>query len=99
MKIYDVIKIVLKGKGGKEFRDSDKLLIWEIWERGGFVKNGVITKYDFMSATCTETIRRARQKIQATPKNFDLRSSKTIAEKRKERQASRGTFVFREKMF
>ena len=44
-------------------RDSDRLLILEVWEREGLILNP-IQREQFMQVSSTETIRRVRQKYQ-----------------------------------
>jgi len=64
-KVYDVLKEMLVNK--PELRNSDKKLAWEFWSKQGAIKNGFLSKEDFLSgAENYETIRRCRQKIQET---------------------------------
>lgn len=62
MKLYDIVKQILQTY--PTTRDSDKSLIWQVWVKGGYVQNGVITKWDFFDATTPESITRARRKVQ-----------------------------------
>ena len=95
-KIYDLIFDLLTNH--PDLRDSDKKLIWKIWDELQLIDttHRCIIQEAFMLAPSTETIRRCRQKIQelhpelqGTPKVKKLRQS--IAEQR-------GTHIFREKL-
>ena len=71
MKIYDLVKNILENS--EQTRNSDKLLIWEVYKKIGIVKDvewfgdrEAIIRDNFLSARipATETITRARRKIQ-----------------------------------
>lgn len=94
MKTYDLIYKLLSDN--PKLRDSDRLLMWKIWEMTGSVKNGVMTQEGFMNAEHFETIRRTRQKVQED--HEELKSSPRIQAYKDEKQASKGTFVYREKV-
>lgn len=92
-KTYDLIKKLLTND--PELRDSDKKLIWEVWDQLNLTDSFVyISRLNFMKAPSTETIRRCRQKIQEL--HPELQSSKRIRELREEKEKEKGTFIFRE---
>lgn len=95
---YDLVKELLTDY--PELRDSDKKLIWEVWERlsltywMSITDQVCITKEDFMNAPSTESIRRCRQKIQET--HPELRGTEKIQRARKAIADQKGTHVYRE---
>lgn len=93
MKLYDLIKKLLEED--EKMRDDDRLLMWEVWKLEG-KSMYYITMENFMTATSTETIRRTRQKVQQD--NPRLRASKGVQSLRDEKQAEKGTFVYREEI-
>lgn len=96
MRVYDIVKQILEDN--IKTRDSDKYLIWNVWERQGIIKSNNISKENFIELSAhTETIRRNRQHIQQRyPK---LRASKRARNVRREIQRQKGTHSFRETMF
>lgn len=99
-KLYDVVKKLLTNYPA--LRDSDKLLMWNVWGIEGFISsygNSLvrhITRDNFMKATSAESITRCRRKIQ---EEFpELQSSKNIKEARDQKASEKGTFVYREKI-
>jgi hypothetical protein len=94
MKLYDKIKSLLEQY--PVLRDSDKKLIWAIWDKEGFAVNRVMRFDDFMLATSPESIRRCRQKIQEL--NPDLEGTVKVRRARKEISDQKGTHIFREKV-
>lgn len=95
VKLYVLVEKLLRSN--PELRDSDRLLIWEIWKLQGIVSMGTISMTAFVQkAQLPENIRRTRQKIQE--KYPELRSSFSIQTAKKEKQAQKGTFVYREKV-
>lgn len=87
MKTYDLVKKLLTEY--PELRNSDKKLIWKVWEVQGVAKT-YITKQDFMEkAELSETIRRARQLVMEEHPELKghVRNSK--------KEATKGTFAFR----
>lgn len=94
MKTYDLIYKLLKEN--PRLRDSDRLLMWRIWEMTGAVKNGVMTQEGFMNAEHFETIRRTRQKVQED--HEELKSSPLIQAYKDDKQSTKGTFVYREQV-
>ena len=101
IKTYDLIKELLTDY--PELRDSDKKLMWRVWNELGFIlRDGrewipdFINKDDFMKAPSTETIRRCRQKIQEL--HPELRSSKEVQKMKDKKEASKSTFVYRDEV-
>lgn len=96
MKTYDLVKELLEKYPA--LRDSDRLLIWNVWGKLGFLNSDygatVIEKSMFMKAPHPETIRRSRADIQ---RRFpELRSSKAIQKMKNEKAAEKGTHIYRE---
>lgn len=99
MKLYNKILDLLKHDA--HYRNSDRRLIWAIWEDEGLVANDFcngesIDFENFMDATSPETIRRTRQMIQA--EYPELQSDKKILLEKKKIEAQRGTHIFREEV-
>jgi len=96
MKLYDLVKSLLTDH--PELRDSDKKLIWRVWEEldltGTTELSQAMYYANFLRAPSTESIRRCRQKIQE--KHPELRGSKKVQEFRKAKQETKSTFVYRE---
>lgn len=96
--MYDLILKLLDEE--PELRNSDKKLQWRVWEKTGYIKEGVNFQYlpyqYFMSKKIanTETIRRTRQKIQEL--HPELGAVADVAAARAEKAKSKGTWVFRE---
>jgi hypothetical protein len=93
MKIYDLVKKLLEEN--QRYRDSDKELIWAVWQRLGFATTS-ITKEQFLLDTCPlpESIRRCRQNIQEHFPNLD--ASEGVKRARRKKEKEKGAFVFRE---
>lgn len=92
MKLYDKVKDLLVKY--PQLRDSDKRLIWAIWTVSNKTSFGSITKDSFYSANSSESITRARRKVQEL--NPELRPTKLVQETRHKKQQDKGTFIFRE---
>jgi hypothetical protein len=103
MKIYDLVKRILERDPFA--RNSDKVLLWEVWEYQGAVcekidirtlkRQKYINKEMFLDGRLisTETITRARRKVQEIHKN--LRASKYIQAERRSREKTKGLFIFK----
>ena len=91
-RLYDQVKELLEKY--PSMRDSDRILVWNVWGFQGYVKSGSISRSDFFKAANTESIRRVRQKIQE--KFPALRSSKEVQKMKDEKEKEKGTFVYRE---
>jgi hypothetical protein len=94
MKLYDVVLKLLIDY--PKLRDSDRLLIWNVWGVLGYLHEGKISRSSFMLGPHTESIRRVRQKIQE--KYPDLGSSDSVQSAKDEKEDEKGTFVYREKV-
>lgn len=95
MKIYDKVKLLLQLF--PDLRDSDRKLIWTVWEdEMGFTPGalGSMNYHCFMEATSPESIRRCRQKIQEN--HPELRSSKEIQGAKNSIARQKGTHIYRE---
>lgn len=92
--LYEKIKQLLIDSAC--YRNSDRRLIWRIWEEQGLTGGGgvYINFGQFMLATSPETIRRTRQKVQ---QDFpELQSDKSVLKVKKSIEAQKGTHVYRE---
>lgn len=95
MKLYNTIRSLLRQN--PELRDSDRKLIWLVWEMEGSVRNGVMTQSGFLDSKSTETIRRTRQKVQES--HQELQSSPTVKKFKDNIQRQKGTHVYREPLY
>lgn len=94
MKLYDLVKDILEAR--EDCRNSDKVLLWAVWEKLGIVFAGYLSSDQFLKAPTPETITRCRRKIQAYYPH--LASSKEVQAYKEEKQATGGNFVFQEKI-
>lgn len=98
MKLYDLVRELLTGYPA--LRDSDKKLMWALWWKLGLleIQNGesVIKRESFYKAPASESVTRARRKIQED--HPDLGSSGPVAKARKEKEEMGGMFVYHEKV-
>jgi predicted HAD superfamily hydrolase len=93
MKLYDRCLDILKRN--QQARNSDKVLIWEVFRETGTLMDGqVITKDGWMGSVSTESIRRCRQKIQET--HPELQADNVIQTYRKGIEVNFPKFVFDE---
>jgi hypothetical protein len=93
-KLYDTVKDLLIKY--PKLRDSDRLLIWNVWGLAGYIQNGVISREDFINAPHPESIRRCRQKIQET--HPELQSSPNVQHEKELIEDQKGTHIYREKI-
>ena len=93
MKLYNLVKQILNYD--ELARNSDKQLLWRVFEELG-IKEEYITKDQFMSMPSSESITRARRKVQEL--NIELRSNMTIQRARNKIKQQKGTHVFREEV-
>lgn len=94
MKIYDRVKYILEKF--PQTRDSDKVLLWWVWQDANFADAYTITKAAFFSAPSAESITRARRKVQEEFPH--LQATKQVQEARKQKEATKGTFAYREEL-
>lgn len=97
MKLYDKVRWLLEVS--QDCRNSDKEVIWRIWEDEYSVKTTgggqrFLTKELYMRATNSETIRRTRQKVQED--HPELQSDKKVLESKKKKESTKGIFVYHE---
>jgi hypothetical protein len=64
-------------------RGDDLLLIYYYWRKHDKIRIGFEKFKDLFSATCPESIRRSRQKIQADINNQHLRPTERVRKKRR----------------
>jgi len=108
MKTYDLIKNILINK--PETRNSDKLLLTEVFRQMGKIVNEhnwtervwfgdkeAILLEDLISGDLPsyETVARARRKLQEIFPNLEATSS-AVRTRRRQKQDTKGTFIFRE---
>lgn len=93
-KIYDFIKELLQKD--PIYRNSDRELLWAVWEFEGNVLLGTMTKEMFLKSMSTKTITRARRKVQED--HPELGPNKTVKGYRKQIEKQKGTHVYREKI-
>lgn len=92
--LYDKVKELLIKY--PELRNSDRKLLWATWYVLGLVTDGVIAKDNFYKAPSSESITRARRKVQEN--NPELQASEKVKKERIIKQNSKGTFVYREQL-
>ncbi len=90
MNLYDRVKHILELY--PETRNSDKELLWRIWEQQGWVRGGVITKERYLSIKPSESYTRARRKVQEVHEH--LRAIQSVQWKREKKRAEGGLFMF-----
>lgn len=90
--IYDLVKSLLETY--PKLRDSDKLLLWNVWGELGYIYEGTLSRQDFLLAPTPETITRCRRKIQEL--HPELQSSPEVKQAKKSKEDTRGTYIFRE---
>lgn len=103
MKVFDQVKKILEND--EQSRNSDKHLQWQVLRLQGKIREidwfgstmEVITKDTFLSANTIslETIRRTRQKCQELYPELQA-TSQTVRVKRKQKQDTKGTWIYRE---
>jgi hypothetical protein len=83
-----------------ELRNSDKKLQWACMSTLGLTtsNNQFISRSAFYLAPSMESVRLARQLVQANPKYRDLRSNKQIQKEKNYKQHFKGTFPYHEKV-
>ena len=90
MNTYDRVKKLLELN--PELRDSDRKLIWRFWENENGRTYEEIDFDTFMGLTSTESIRRARQKVQE--QHPELSSSKSVQAMKDEKEQMHGNFIY-----
>lgn len=97
-RVYDMVKSLLIEY--PRLRDSDKLLLWAVWNETGLIKRVdgelIISFQKFMDAVTPETVTRCRRKIQE--KYPSLLGSRAIVDAREAKAKTKGTFIFQENL-
>lgn len=95
-KLYDIIKVLLEKY--PELRSSDKKLQWAVWTEKNLVGElnelKYITKNSFYNAPPSESITRARRKVQEN--HPELQATKAVKEARDKKEATKGMFAYHE---
>lgn len=94
MRIYDLVKQILEEN--PDTRNSDKKLIWKVWEVLDLTGLDVIIYDNFMKAPSSESITRARRKIQEL--HPSLQATESVRRQRQQIEDQRGTYIFREEI-
>lgn len=92
MKIYDKIKDLLVED--LKYRNSDKEMFWRVLEDTEKIKNGYLSKQNFMTSVSFESCRRCRQKIQEL--HPELQATRRVRAERRFVENQRGTHIFRD---
>lgn len=92
MKLYDKVKQLLTDN--PELRSNDRALLWEVWNSSWLTKDGYISKENFFKAPSSESITRARRKVQENHK--ELEANETVKAFRKEKESKKGYHVYHE---
>lgn len=99
MKLYDLVKELLEKH--PQLRSSDKRLIWAVWHRKSLVVGNTeepriskIMFMDYMNAPQSESITRARRKVQEN--HPELAATAEVQHERDKKELTKGTFVYRE---
>jgi hypothetical protein len=94
--VYDLVMSLLESY--PILRDSDKLLLWNVWGELGLLSSlestTCLTKEAFLKAPTPETITRCRRKIQEL--HPELGPSVNVKKARAEKAETGGNFIFRE---
>lgn len=98
MKLYDLVKQGLQDY--PELRDNDKKLQWYIWWKCGFVKQTqwgtIISREMFYMAPNGDSITRASRKVREDHPELD--SSKEVKAFKDKKEATKGMFIYHEKL-
>lgn len=100
MNIYDLVLRLLQED--KDLRNSDKKLMWKVWELQRQNDNNLHWSEDYemlkdwfiKDAITPESITRARRKVQE--EHPELRAHEAVEAMRREKELDQGTFIFRE---
>ena len=109
MKIYDLVKNILEEN--EMARNSDRILIWEAYKKLRLVDTmdcevygsnetkaeEIICRHTFVNSKIPsmESITRARRKIQELHPELEA-TNNAVRTRRRQKQKSKGTFIFRE---
>lgn len=94
MKLYLIVKDLLQDR---EMRNSDKKLLWAVWEELGLATD-VITKEAFLSKGCpvSESVTRVRRKLQEN--HPELQADELILKERQKKASKKGFHVYHEEV-
>jgi hypothetical protein len=93
MKVYDRIKHILEAY--PRARNDDRYLIFRVWyEMGLLTPEGCLSWRSFKIAPSSESLTRARRKVQENIP--ELQAVAKVKEKRDDKQATKGGFIFTE---
>jgi len=91
-KMYEVIRGMLSDL--PYLRNSDKDLIWKVWEYEGHIKHGILIEFDYVKCTPPETITRCRRKVQQN--HPELQATAGVKKSRDSKSKKGGNFVYNE---
>jgi len=96
-KLYDIVKDLLVTY--PELRNSDRKLLWAVWWKKGLVigdepERSFIKRDSFYSAPPSESVTRARRKVQEN--HPELMASKAVQEARDKKESTKGMFAYHE---
>jgi len=94
MKLYELTKLLLEQY--EPLRSDDKKLLWATWNKMGLVENESISKKNYYRAPSSESVTRARRKVQEN--SPELQATKEVKKFREDIQNKKGTHVYREKV-
>lgn len=94
MTVHDIVYKLLQKH--PHLRDNDHMLAWEVWEEQGIAGESMSKQSFVYMAENFESIRRSRQKIQEI--HPELRSSDGVLKLKKQKQDTKGTFIYREEV-
>jgi len=97
--VYETVLRILRER--PETRESDKKLIWRVWQEMGLVtwdyhsQTYYITEEGFFESTNVGSIKRARRESQSKYPELEPQSQ-AVRRSRGLKEATKGTFIFRE---
>lgn len=94
MKLYDLTKQLLEQY--EPLRSDDKKLLWAVWTKMKLVEAGSITKELYYKAPSSESVTRARRRVQEN--NPELQATQAVQEARKQIEKEKGTHVYRDEV-
>lgn len=94
MKTYDLVHKLLVEY--EPLRSSDKKLLWAVWNRLGLTTNNKITKEDYYKAPSSESVTRARRKVQEN--HPDLQATPEVQKARAKKETKKGFNVYHEEV-
>lgn len=98
MTLFNTVKKLLEDY--PKLRNSDKSLLWAVWWKKGLIQTqspnslSRILYMNFLQAPSSESVTRARRKVQELFPNLD--STGMVKVKRHQKELTKGGFVFTE---